>query len=290
MGRRLSAGSSEHGDLFEGVLTTRQRLDRALASHAVKLAELVDGARRVLPHPGRARRRLVADDASTSIPTRTGASTSVHGWEGHWNGLSMHGAEEVERVVTCVFPSDRIVAGLEPATFLFSEHPVDFADEPGFLPLSLETFEDHARARDQLLQRACPARHASGGLAVAPVRAGRRAASASRSTSRSAQGIPGGAVVVGDAQTDGRRARGRPALVPRAPRSRCTCSRAPVAAAGRVAMVAGGGAMRRDPRGGARARLRDLRDRQRRHQLPARLRPGAGRARSAAAPTRPASR
>ena len=40
-----------------------------------------------------------------------------------------------------MFPSDRIVAGLRPATFLFTEHPVDFADEPGFLPLSLESYE-----------------------------------------------------------------------------------------------------------------------------------------------------
>jgi len=63
------------------------------------------------------------------------------GWEGRWNGLSIRGAEEVERVATCVFPSDRIVAGLEPGTFLFSEHPLDFADEPGFLPLAPETFE-----------------------------------------------------------------------------------------------------------------------------------------------------
>ena len=65
----------------------------------------------------------------------------VHDWEGRWNGLSMRGADEVERVATCVFPSDVIVEGLAPGTFLFSEHPVDFADEPGFLPLSLETYE-----------------------------------------------------------------------------------------------------------------------------------------------------
>ena len=113
----------------------------------------------------------------------------VHAWEGHWNGLSMHGAEEVERVATCVFPSDRIVAGLEPGTFLFSEHPVDFADEPGFLPLSLETYElmrengisfynahapldMHPRCR-----RRGSARKGSG-------------SSASRSTSRSARASP----------------------------------------------------------------------------------------------------
>ncbi len=63
------------------------------------------------------------------------------GWEERWNGLAVRGAGEVERAATCVFPSDRIVASLEPETFLFTEHPVDFADEPGFLPLSHETYE-----------------------------------------------------------------------------------------------------------------------------------------------------
>jgi putative NIF3 family GTP cyclohydrolase 1 type 2 len=65
----------------------------------------------------------------------------VPAWEERWNGLSIRGAEEVLNAATCVFPSDRIVEGLEPGTFLFAEHPVDFADEPGFLPLSRETFE-----------------------------------------------------------------------------------------------------------------------------------------------------
>ncbi len=65
----------------------------------------------------------------------------VSGWEGCWNGLAVRGAEDVERAVTCVFPSDRIVETLAPATFLFAEHPLDFADEHGFLPLSLETYE-----------------------------------------------------------------------------------------------------------------------------------------------------
>src|SRR5688572_26897015 len=63
------------------------------------------------------------------------------GYEGRWNGLMVRGGDEVERAVTCVFPSDRIVAGLEPRTLLFSEHPLDFADEPGFLPLARESFE-----------------------------------------------------------------------------------------------------------------------------------------------------
>ena len=63
------------------------------------------------------------------------------GYEGRWNGLMVRGASDVERVVTCVFPSDAVVAGLSPRTLLFSEHPIDLADEPGFLPLARTTFE-----------------------------------------------------------------------------------------------------------------------------------------------------
>ena len=47
------------------------------------------------------------------------------GYEGRWNGLMVRGTGDVDRVVTCVFPSDRIVGGLEPGTLLFSEHPLD---------------------------------------------------------------------------------------------------------------------------------------------------------------------
>jgi putative NIF3 family GTP cyclohydrolase 1 type 2 len=62
-------------------------------------------------------------------------------WVERRNGLMVRGDNEVERAATCVFPSARIVAGLEPRTLLFSEHPVDLEDEPGFLPLPQETFE-----------------------------------------------------------------------------------------------------------------------------------------------------
>jgi putative NIF3 family GTP cyclohydrolase 1 type 2 len=62
-------------------------------------------------------------------------------WVERRNGLMVRSTDEVERVATCVFPSARIVAGLEPRTLLFSEHPIDLEDEPGFLPLPRETFE-----------------------------------------------------------------------------------------------------------------------------------------------------
>jgi putative NIF3 family GTP cyclohydrolase 1 type 2 len=63
------------------------------------------------------------------------------GYEGRWNGLMVRGGEEVERAVTCVFPSDDVIAALEPRTLLFSEHPLDYADRPGFLPLAQASFE-----------------------------------------------------------------------------------------------------------------------------------------------------
>ncbi|MFN2472052.1 MAG: Nif3-like dinuclear metal center hexameric protein [Gaiellaceae bacterium] len=63
------------------------------------------------------------------------------GYEERWNGLMVRGVDEVARAATCVFPGDEVVARLEPGTFLFSEHPLDYADEPGFLPLARETFE-----------------------------------------------------------------------------------------------------------------------------------------------------
>ena len=62
-------------------------------------------------------------------------------WIGFWKGLMVRGADEVERVATCVFPSDAIFARLEPRTLLFTEHPVDHADAPGFLPWSRASFE-----------------------------------------------------------------------------------------------------------------------------------------------------
>jgi putative NIF3 family GTP cyclohydrolase 1 type 2 len=62
------------------------------------------------------------------------------GYERRWNGLMLRGAPEVEQVVTCVFPGDAVVAELEPRTLVFSEHPLDFTDRRGFLPLAPESF------------------------------------------------------------------------------------------------------------------------------------------------------
>jgi putative NIF3 family GTP cyclohydrolase 1 type 2 len=90
---------------------------------------------------------LVDDDDWSAIhaevyPQPYWRDFAEQGWEGRWNGLMVRGAEEVTGAATCVFPGDAVVEALEPGTLLFSEHPLDFGDEPGFLPLALETFED----------------------------------------------------------------------------------------------------------------------------------------------------
>lgn len=64
------------------------------------------------------------------------------GYERSWNGLTVRGGDEVERAATCVFPSDEIVDALEPRTLLFSEHPLDFGDRPGYLPLARASFDE----------------------------------------------------------------------------------------------------------------------------------------------------
>ena len=62
-------------------------------------------------------------------------------WPGSWKGLMVRGAADVERVVTTVFPGDEIFERVEPRTLVFTEHPLDFADAPGFLPWSRESFD-----------------------------------------------------------------------------------------------------------------------------------------------------
>jgi putative NIF3 family GTP cyclohydrolase 1 type 2 len=164
----------------------------------------------------------------------------VPGWEGRWNGLSVRGAATVARAATCVFPSDRVVASLEPGTFLFSEHPLDFADEPGFLPLSPETYEAmrengisfyNAHAPLDMHPEVSPSRLCSRGVGLEEL----------EEYFPICEGIPGGAAVIGqsrltvDGLADALRAYlGSEIRVHVLMRARSE--------AGRVAMVAGGGA------------------------------------------------
>jgi putative NIF3 family GTP cyclohydrolase 1 type 2 len=165
----------------------------------------------------------------------------VPGWEGCWNGLSLRGAENVERAVTCVFPSDRIVETLAPATFLFAEHPLDFADEPGFLPLSLETYETmreqgisfyNAHAPLDMHPEVSPSRLCAGGVGL----------EALEEYFPICGGIPGGAAIIGQSRlsVDGLADALRSYL---GSEIKVHVLTRPRAEAGRVAMVAGGGAI-----------------------------------------------
>jgi putative NIF3 family GTP cyclohydrolase 1 type 2 len=163
-------------------------------------------------------------------------------WVERRNGLMVRGADEVERVATCVFPSVRIVAGLEPRTLLFAEHPIDLEDEPGFLPLPRETFETmkargisfyHVHGPLDQHPEVSPSRLIAEGLGLAdweeyfPI----------------VDGIPGGAAVIGESALtlDELAQRLRELLGPEVP-VRVVSS--PRERAERVAIVAGGGAQR----------------------------------------------
>jgi len=162
------------------------------------------------------------------------------GYEGKWNGLMVRGEGEVERVATCVFPSDRIVAELEPGTLLFSEHPLDFADEPGFLPLSRESFES-------LKQRSCGFFHAHAPLDMHPEVSPSRLCAAGVGLEALeeyypiADGIPGGAAIIGDSglSLEGLAEAFRVFL---GPEIKVHVISRPRSQAGRVAVAAGGGA------------------------------------------------
>lgn len=164
------------------------------------------------------------------------------GYEGRWNGLLVRGSDTVRHAVTCVFPSDRIVAGLEPETFLFSEHPIDLEDEPGFLPLARESFERmrrdgisfyHVHAPLDQHPEVSPSRLCARGIGIDDV----------EEYFPIAGGIPGGAAVIGDSglSVEELAERLRAFLGPEIPVQVLT---RPREQAGRVAVVAGGGAQR----------------------------------------------
>lgn len=166
------------------------------------------------------------------------------GYEGRWNGLLVSGADEVDRVATCVFPSDRVVGLLAPGTFLFSEHPIDYADEPGFLPLARASFERmradgisfyHVHAPIDHHPEVSPSRLCAAAMGV-PVE---------QEYLPIAEGIGGGAAVIGrsDATVDELAARLGAELGPDVP-VRIVRRRAGTDRAGMVAVVGGGGADR----------------------------------------------
>ena len=165
-------------------------------------------------------------------------------YEGRWNGLLIRGAGEVERAATCVFPSDRVIAGLDAGTFLFSEHPIDYADEPGFLPLSRESFE-------RLRSDGISFYHVHAPLDHHPVISPSRMCAAAMGVPVEdeflpiAEGIPGGAAVIGQGSgtVDDLAATLQSFLGPEVP-VQIVRRRDGTDAAGRVVVVGGGGADR----------------------------------------------
>jgi putative NIF3 family GTP cyclohydrolase 1 type 2 len=164
-------------------------------------------------------------------------------WVERRNGLMVRGADEVEQVATCVFPSARVVDEREPRTFLFSEHPVDLEDEPGFLPLPRETFE-------VMRLRGISFYHVHGPLDQHPEVSPSRLIAEGLGLAETEEyfpivgGIPGGAAVIGEArqltldELVTRLGELLGAEVPVQVLSR------PRDESGRVAVVAGGGAQR----------------------------------------------
>jgi putative NIF3 family GTP cyclohydrolase 1 type 2 len=163
-------------------------------------------------------------------------------WIERRNGLMVRGGDEVDQVATCVFPSVRIVDGLKPRTLLFAEHPVDLEDEPGFLPLPRETFET-------MKARGISFYHVHGPLDQHPEVSPSRLIAVDLGLEELEEyfpivdGIPGGAAVIGESglTLDGLAARLGELLGPEVP---VRALSRPRQAAGRVAVVAGGGAQR----------------------------------------------
>jgi putative NIF3 family GTP cyclohydrolase 1 type 2 len=164
------------------------------------------------------------------------------GYEERWNGLMVRGDESVDRAVTCVFPSDRIVAALAPRTLLFSEHPLDFGDAPGFLPLARESFETmrergisfyHAHAPLDMHPELSPSRLCAQGIGLERL----------EEYYPIADGIPGGAAIIGESSLtlEGLAEALRAFL---GPEIKVHVLTRPRPEAGRVAVVAGGGADR----------------------------------------------
>ena len=162
------------------------------------------------------------------------------GYEGRWNGLMVRGGDEIDCVVTCVFPSDRIVAELGPRTLLFSEHPLDFADRPGFLPLAPESFEAlraggssfyHVHAPLDMHEEVAPSLLVARGVGLSGI----------ETYYPIADGIPGGAAAIGDTPL-GLEGLADALRVYLGPEILVHVLTRPRNEAGRVAVVAGGGA------------------------------------------------
>ncbi len=113
-----------------------------------------------------------------------------------WNGLLLRGAPVVTEVVTAVFPTDELLAGLRPGTLLFTEHPVELAG--GCLaPIRAARLAELRRAGVSVYQVHAPLAHHP---EVSPSRRLARALGLASVEEYFpvVQGLAGGALVIGD--------------------------------------------------------------------------------------------
>jgi putative NIF3 family GTP cyclohydrolase 1 type 2 len=113
-----------------------------------------------------------------------------------WNGLMVRGKATVGEVVTCVFPSAAIIDSLAPGALLFTEHPLDLVDEV-FTTIDLGRLAHIRRDTAGIYQVHAPLDHHP---QVSPSRLLARALLLSDLDEYFpvAEGIPGGALVIGN--------------------------------------------------------------------------------------------
>jgi putative NIF3 family GTP cyclohydrolase 1 type 2 len=163
-------------------------------------------------------------------------------WTKKWNGLMVKSSVDVERVATCVFPSDEIIARVKPRTLLFTEHPLDDALGDVFAPWSRASFERMKRDSISVYQvhgpldqhpEVSPSRLIASALGLRDV----------EDYLPMAKGIPGGIASIGDSDgsVDDVAAKLHDVLGAEIPVRVVSAGKHPKRA-GRVAVVAGGGA------------------------------------------------
>lgn len=167
-------------------------------------------------------------------------------WLTSFNGLMVRGSDEVTHVATCVFPSDAILRRVPAGAFVFAEHPVDDAPGDVFAPWSKATFERLRADRISVYSVHAPLDHHP---EVSPSVLLARALSLKAPTAflPMARGLAGGGAIIGDSDVTVAEVQRRLQAVI-GPEVRValgpglSAEAADGRAAGRVAVVAGGGA------------------------------------------------
>lgn len=161
-------------------------------------------------------------------------------WAPRGNGLMVKGADEAEHVVTCVFPSEAILKRVKPRTFVFTEHPIDDAEGDVFAPISMGTFQRLRRDGISVYTAHATLDHHPQ-LSPSVLIADALGLTKKETFLPIAQGLPGGAAVLGESERSVSElaAALQSTLGAEIP---VKVVSAPSEKSGRVAVVAGGGA------------------------------------------------